>query len=63
MINTWKTSSRSGNHGGQCVEIGGGPGTVAIRDSKNRAGGQLTPKKAAFTAFVNTVKQGRLDLS
>ncbi|SHF68968.1 DUF397 domain-containing protein [Streptoalloteichus hindustanus] len=61
MINTWRTSSRSANHGGQCVEIGGGPDTVAIRDSKNRTGGQLTPAVPAFSAFIAAAQRGELD--
>ncbi|SHF69019.1 DUF397 domain-containing protein [Streptoalloteichus hindustanus] len=48
----WRTSSHSANHGGQCVEIGSGPDTVAIRDSKNRTGGQLAPAVSAFSAFI-----------
>ncbi|WP_404829099.1 DUF397 domain-containing protein [Streptomyces griseoaurantiacus] len=33
-----------------------------MRDSKNPSGPALVFAPAAFTAFVNTVKQGRLDL-
>ncbi|MEV7425578.1 DUF397 domain-containing protein [Streptomyces sp. NPDC091212] len=48
----FKKSSYS-NQGGECVEVARNiPGTVAVRDSKNRTGGpvlRLTP--AAWRAF------------
>ncbi|MCP2257247.1 protein of unknown function (DUF397) [Streptoalloteichus tenebrarius] len=61
---TWRKSSRSANHGGQCVEVAGNrDGIAALRDSKNPTGPALVFTPATFTAFVESVKSGRLDLS
>jgi len=30
----WRKSSYSGGNGGNCIEVGGGKGTVAVRDTK-----------------------------
>ncbi|GAA2620949.1 DUF397 domain-containing protein [Actinomadura fulvescens] len=35
----WRKSSRSGPNGGNCVEVAGLAGLVALRDSKNGADG------------------------
>ncbi|WP_424534831.1 DUF397 domain-containing protein [Sphaerisporangium viridialbum] len=57
----WKKSSRSGNNGGQCVEVAGNlPGIVAVRDSKNPAGPALVFTPGEWTAFLSGVKAGRL---
>ncbi|WP_191892515.1 DUF397 domain-containing protein, partial [Streptomyces griseoaurantiacus] len=48
---------------GNCVEVASVEDVAAVRDSKNPAGPALVFTPAAFTAFVNTVKTGRLDLS
>lgn len=52
---TWRTSSKSATSG-ECVQIAWPDHTVAIRDSKNPAGGHLTIQPAAHTAFVTTLK-------
>ncbi|WP_075898659.1 DUF397 domain-containing protein [Actinomadura sp. CNU-125] len=31
---TWRKASRSGSNGGDCVELAGLPGKIAVRDSK-----------------------------
>ncbi len=52
----WRTSSHSGG-GNQCVEIAVLPGgQVAVRDSKDRAGGMHLFSAAAWTAFVAAIK-------
>ncbi|WP_405139341.1 DUF397 domain-containing protein [Sphaerisporangium sp. NBC_01403] len=57
----WKKSSRSGNSGGNCVEVAGNlPGIVAVRDSKNPAGPALVFTPGEWTAFLSGVKAGRL---
>jgi hypothetical protein len=53
----WRKSGRSGNSGGQCVEVAGNlPGVVAIRDSKDPDGPALVVHPTAFRAFTDTVK-------
>ncbi|GGS46529.1 DUF397 domain-containing protein [Streptomyces violaceus] len=49
----WRKSSYSGDQGGECVEVGEAPDTVAIRDSKDLAGPILTLDPATFTTFIN----------
>ncbi|MDH2428795.1 DUF397 domain-containing protein [Sphaerisporangium sp. TRM90804] len=57
----WRKSSRSGNNGGQCVEVAGNlPGLVAVRDSKNPAGPVLVLGPAAWRVFVGGVKGGEI---
>lgn len=48
----WGKSSYSGNYDAQCVEVAACPGTVHVRDSKDKAGPQLTFEPAAWAAFV-----------
>jgi hypothetical protein len=56
----WRTSTRSSSGGTNCVEVGGGPGGVAVRDSKDRDGGMLVVGTAPWTAFVAAVRSGSL---
>ncbi|MFM9451659.1 DUF397 domain-containing protein [Streptomyces europaeiscabiei] len=50
---TWRKSSHSGDQGGECVEITETPcPIIAIRDSKNPTGPQLTLAPAAFGTFL-----------
>jgi len=51
---TWLKSSYSGtsNDDHDCVEVTFGPEVVAVRDSKNPDGGQLTLTPAAFRALL-----------
>ncbi|MBD0674375.1 DUF397 domain-containing protein [Streptomyces sp. CBMA156] len=48
----WIKSSYSSNEGGQCVEVADTPGTVRVRDSKDKCGPQLAFEPAAWEAFV-----------
>ncbi|MFJ6616762.1 DUF397 domain-containing protein [Kitasatospora sp. NPDC091335] len=48
----WFKSSYSGNEGGACVEVADTPGTVHVRDSKDKSGPQLTFSPTAWQAFV-----------
>lgn len=59
----WQKSSRSSGQG-QCVEVARNlPGVVALRDSKNPAGPALTTNPAGWSAFTDSLKAGRFDLS
>ncbi len=58
----WFKATASQNNGG-CVEVAVNlPGIVAIRDSKNPAGGAHLVSPAAFAAFVAAARAGQYDL-
>ncbi|MEV4213239.1 DUF397 domain-containing protein [Micromonospora sp. CA-249363] len=49
----WRTSTRSGDTGGACVEVADNlPGVVLVRDSKDRSGPVLTFSPSAWTGFL-----------
>lgn len=51
----WRKSTRSGDNGGNCVEVATNlPGVVAVRDSKDPHGPALTFTPAAWAGFVRT---------
>ncbi|MGW0431265.1 DUF397 domain-containing protein [Micromonospora sp. NPDC003197] len=57
----WRKAARSGGSGGDCVEVADNlVGVVGIRDSKDAAGPVLAVEPSAWTAFVCSVKSGRL---
>jgi hypothetical protein len=59
----WRKSSRSGQTG-DCVEVAGNlPGTVAVRDSKDRGGPALAVTPDSWHAFTAAVKTGEFDLA
>nr|WP_132875113.1 DUF397 domain-containing protein [Tamaricihabitans halophyticus] len=49
---TWRKSSYSAGSNG-CVEVARTEGAVQVRDTKNRAGGQLTISGAAWRALLD----------
>jgi hypothetical protein len=51
----WRTSSYSGNNGGNCVEVAA-PGAVLVRDTQNRDGGALAFSAQAWRAFAVSIK-------
>jgi hypothetical protein len=53
----WVKSSHSGSDGGDCVEVAATPGTVHVRDSKNRAGPRLRFPSHGWTAFLSHAAQ------
>jgi hypothetical protein len=48
----WRKASRSGENGGDCVELAGMSGAVAVRDSKDPDGPVLLLTRAALRAAV-----------
>jgi hypothetical protein len=49
---TWRTSSYSGNNGGNCVEAGTTAGRVLVRDTKDRVGAVLAFAPQAWREFA-----------
>ena len=52
----WRTSSYSGNSGGNCVEVGAAAPLIAVRDSKDPDGTRLAFGREAWQAFAARVK-------
>ena len=53
----WRKSSYSSGNGGNCVEVAaGGPGIVAVRDSKDPDGPALIFSPADWSAFIASLK-------
>ena len=53
----WRKSSYSSGNGGACVEVAaGGPGVVAVRDSKDPEGPALIFSPADWSAFIAGLK-------
>ncbi|MEU1785902.1 DUF397 domain-containing protein [Streptomyces sparsogenes] len=48
----WIKSSYSTDDGPSCVEVAASPGTLHVRDSKDREGPQLAFTPGAWAAFV-----------
>ncbi|HEY7147099.1 MAG TPA: DUF397 domain-containing protein [Streptosporangiaceae bacterium] len=58
---TWRRSSYSGQ-AGNCVEVSTSePGIVAVRDSADPAGPEITVSSQAWLAFVQRIKRGEFD--
>ncbi|WP_406064170.1 DUF397 domain-containing protein [Micromonospora sp. NBC_00860] len=54
----WRKSTRSGDNGGDCVEVADNlPDIVGVRDSKDSAGPLLTFTVRAWTGFVAAAKR------
>lgn len=53
----WRKSRHSGGNGGECVEVARTPGRLALRDSKNPAGGVLHLGPVGFRDLVESVKR------
>jgi hypothetical protein len=53
---TWRTSSYTGNGGGNCVEVADAANVVIVRDTKDRDGGTLALSADAWRAFMGEIK-------
>ena len=53
---SWRTSSYSGNNGGNCVQVGSVPGAVLVRDTKDRHGPALALSAHTWQAFAGRIK-------
>lgn len=59
----WRKSTRSGDNGGQCVELAFLDAAVGLRDSKDEGSGPIlvfTP--GAWDMFIAGVSNGEFDL-
>jgi Domain of unknown function (DUF397) len=54
----WRTSSYSGNNGGDCVEVANTAPLIAVRDSKDPDGARLAFGREAWQAFAAKLKAG-----
>jgi hypothetical protein len=52
----WRKSSHSGGESGDCVEVAGLPGMVAVRDSKDPDGAKLIFTPGDWRTFTRGVK-------
>jgi Domain of unknown function (DUF397) len=57
----WFTSSFSGGNGAGCVEVAFRPGTVAVRDTKDRAQAAHRYPAARWAEFLAGVRAGEFD--
>jgi hypothetical protein len=58
MKPAWRTSSYTGNGGGNCVEVGDAARVIVVRDTKDRSGPTLPFSPAAWRCFADQVKAG-----
>ncbi|GAA1514109.1 DUF397 domain-containing protein [Sphaerisporangium rubeum] len=59
--NGWRKSSHSSGNGGDCVEVAGSPGHVAVRDSKDVGRGALRISPGEWHRFLGALDRGELD--
>ena len=62
----WRTSTRSSDNGGQCVEagpLGDGSGRDAVRHSHHPEGSTIVYTRAEWTAFLAGAKDGEFDFT
>lgn len=58
QLEWFKSSYSSGEPGSDCVEVAAAPGTVHIRDSKDKEGAQLAFPKGPWADFVAYASKG-----
>ncbi|MEV5573904.1 DUF397 domain-containing protein [Spirillospora sp. NPDC052269] len=54
----WRKSARSGNNGGDCVEVAGLDGLGLVRDSKDPDGPAISLKPEAWNQLLHRIKLG-----
>jgi hypothetical protein len=52
----WHKSSYSGSSGDNCIEVAECPGTIHVRDSKDKQGPQLTFSPAEWSNFLTLAR-------
>jgi hypothetical protein len=52
----WRKASYSSNGGAECVEIGGTPHAVLVRDTQDRAGPMLRFSSDTWRSFTSQIK-------
>jgi Domain of unknown function (DUF397) len=58
----WRKSTHSTGNGSNCVEVAHHrPGLVAVRDSKDRGGPQLSVSDQTWSEFIQGIKGGEFD--
>jgi len=57
----WRKSTYSSTNGGECVEVGTTPHSVAVRDSKDPGGPALAFAPGRWQAFTRAVKTSAPD--
>lgn len=55
----WRKATRSGNNGGECVEVARLTGAIGIRDSKHPHAGNLTVSPTAFSDLLDQIRTGK----
>ncbi|MEU5878749.1 DUF397 domain-containing protein [Spirillospora sp. NPDC047279] len=58
----WRKSSRSTGAAENCVEVATDTRIIAIRDSKNPAGGMLKLDSAVWRELRHAIRQGTFDI-
>nr|WP_017974459.1 DUF397 domain-containing protein [Actinopolyspora halophila] len=58
---TWRKSTRSGDTGGNCVEVAYPTRGVAARDSKDPDGAVLAFDRPHWNSFLEAVRRGALE--
>jgi hypothetical protein len=56
MTPSWRTSSYTGNGGGNCVEAADAANLILVRDTKDRDAGTLAFTINAWQAFMTSLK-------
>ena len=56
----WRKSSRSAGNG-NCVEVAFTPAAVAVRDSKDPSGPELSFDLGSWRTFIGSIRDGEYD--